>query len=221
MSESNDSVFSALADPTRRQILEWLDGGEDPLTATALASRLPITRQAVTKHLKELESAGLVSSVREGRETRYSATIDGLDTAAVWLAARGAVWDERLARLSESANGREDASSAMVHDPGASSEYIYHFEPGPRPELATNPDAWTAEDVEVGAAHFAYLSQMAEEGIVILAGRSQDGVGPAIVIFEADDLGDARRFMERDPFISHGLFTGSLHPFNTALMRIP
>ncbi len=82
MSESNDSVFSALADPTRRQILEWLDGGEDPLTATALASRLPITRQAVTKHLKELEGAGLASSDRAGRETRYSETIAGMDTAA-------------------------------------------------------------------------------------------------------------------------------------------
>lgn len=102
-----------------------------------------------------------------------------------------------------------------------SAQFLYQFGPGPRPELATEPDAWTADDEKVGAAHFAYLSRAAEEGIVILAGRSQDGVGPAIVIFEADDLGDARRFMERDPFISHGLFTGSLHPFNTALMRVP
>jgi DNA-binding transcriptional ArsR family regulator len=98
MSGNDDLVFSALADPTRRQILEWLDTGESS-TATELAGRLPISRQAVTKHLKELEGARLVSSVKEGRETRYSATVDGLDTATVWLAARGAAWDERLAWL--------------------------------------------------------------------------------------------------------------------------
>jgi DNA-binding transcriptional ArsR family regulator len=104
MSVHDDLVFPALADPTRRQILEWLDGGESP-TATELATRLPITRQAVTKHLKELERAGLVSSVRQGRETRYSAAIDGLDTAAIWLAARGVVWEERLVRLKKLATG--------------------------------------------------------------------------------------------------------------------
>lgn len=107
MNQRDDSVFSALADPTRRQILVWLDGG-DSMSATEVAARLPITRQAVTKHLKELEGADLVSSVRKGRETRYSRTIDGLDAATVWLAARGAVWDERLARLSDLATGDTD-----------------------------------------------------------------------------------------------------------------
>jgi DNA-binding transcriptional ArsR family regulator len=100
MKSNDDVVFSALADPTRRQILEWLDTGE-PSTATELAGRLPISRQAVTKHLKELEGARLVSSVKEGRETRYSATVEGLDTATVWLAARGAAWDERLERFKD------------------------------------------------------------------------------------------------------------------------
>ena len=107
MNHRDDSVFSALADPTRRQILEWLDGG-DSMSATEVAARLPITRQAVTKHLKELDGAGLISSVREGRETRYSRTVDGLDAAADWLAARGAVWDERLTRLSDLATGDTD-----------------------------------------------------------------------------------------------------------------
>jgi DNA-binding transcriptional ArsR family regulator len=107
MSNSDDPVFAALADPTRRKILEWLDSGESQ-TATEFASRLPITRQAVTKHLKELERAGLISSVKVGRETRYSATDDALETAAIWLAARGVVWDERLIRLSDLATGDSD-----------------------------------------------------------------------------------------------------------------
>ena len=95
-------VFSALSDPTRRQILEWLDGGV-PGTATELADRLPISRQAVTKHLKELEVAGLLISEKSGRETRYSVTGHGLDTAARWIADRSAAWDDRLERLRDAA----------------------------------------------------------------------------------------------------------------------
>jgi DNA-binding transcriptional ArsR family regulator len=108
MRNADNLVFPALADPTRRQILEWLHTG-DSLTPTELACRLPITRQAVSKHLRELEDAGLVVSAKEGRETRYSATSNGLDPAAVWLAERSADWDDRLARLSDFAtrdNGR-------------------------------------------------------------------------------------------------------------------
>jgi DNA-binding transcriptional ArsR family regulator len=95
-------VFSALSDPTRRQILEWLDGGV-PGTATELADRLPISRQAVTKHLKELERAGLLISEKSGRETRYSVTGHGLDTAARWIADRSAAWDDHLERLRDAA----------------------------------------------------------------------------------------------------------------------
>jgi uncharacterized protein YciI len=100
-----------------------------------------------------------------------------------------------------------------------SEQFLYQFGPGLRPDLATNPDAWTADDEQVGAAHFAHLSRATEAGIVILAGRSRDGVGPAIVIFEADGEEAAVRFMQEDPFVSEGLFTASLHPFNAALMR--
>ena len=53
---------------------------------------------------------------------------------------------------------------------------------------------------------------------MILAGRSQDGIGPAIVIFRAESENDARRFMEEDPFVSSGLFRASLHPFCAALV---
>ncbi len=62
-----DDVFTALADPTRREILQSLAAGEE-LTASGLAGRFPMTRQAVSKHLAQLESTGLVSTVRRGRE---------------------------------------------------------------------------------------------------------------------------------------------------------
>jgi len=98
--------------------------------------------------------------------------------------------------------------------------WLYQFRPGEeRPDLATNAAAWTEADERVFTAHFERLRQGAEDGKVILAGRSQDGIGPAIVIFEADSEEDARRFMEEDPFVSEGLFTADLHPFRAALVR--
>lgn len=99
-------------------------------------------------------------------------------------------------------------------------QYLYHFGAGPRPELATNPDAWTVEDARIGAAHYEYLKAATGAGVVILAGRSQDGLGPAIVIFEADSDEGARSFMEADPFVSAELFTASVHPFSVALQRV-
>lgn len=102
---------------------------------------------------------------------------------------------------------------------GERPQFLYHFLPGDRPELATNSDAWTDQDRETAAAHYSYLEQAAADGLLILAGRSQDGIGPADVIFEADDEVAARGFMENDPFVSSGLFGASLHPFRAALMR--
>lgn len=96
--------------------------------------------------------------------------------------------------------------------------FVYVFDPV-RPELVTDPDAWTPEDVAIGQAHFAYLKQATEEGTVILAGRSLDGVGPAVVIFEAASEGQARQFMENDPFVAGGLMRASLHPFRAALVQ--
>lgn len=98
MSARVDAVFAALADPTRRRIVEQLASGV-PATATGLAAGLPITRQAVAKHLDLLGSAGLVSRHREGRETRYRFTPQPLEGAAAWMAGVGAEWDDRLARL--------------------------------------------------------------------------------------------------------------------------
>ncbi len=99
--------------------------------------------------------------------------------------------------------------------------FLYHFLPGERTDLATNPDAWTEEDNKIGEAHYERLKQATNDGIVILAGRSQDGIGPAIVIFEADSEEEARFFMEEDPFVSERLFRAELHPFRAALVREP
>jgi uncharacterized protein YciI len=97
-------------------------------------------------------------------------------------------------------------------------QFIYVFEPV-RPELVTDPDAWTEEDVRIGSEHFAYLKRATEDGIVLLAGRSLDGEGPAVVIFVANSEERARSFMQADPFVAGGLMRASLHPFRAALVR--
>jgi DNA-binding transcriptional ArsR family regulator len=99
-----DDVFAALADPTRREVLRSLSQRPE-LTASRLAGELPITRQAVAKHLAALQKAGLVAPHREGRETRYTLTPGPLADAMDWMAEVGASWDRRLARLAERARG--------------------------------------------------------------------------------------------------------------------
>ncbi len=95
---SRSDVFTALADPSRRFIVEALAGRGDA-TATELASELPVTRQAVAKHLGALAEAGLVAGERAGRETRYRLTPGPLTEAAAWMARVGSEWDDRLAAL--------------------------------------------------------------------------------------------------------------------------
>jgi DNA-binding transcriptional ArsR family regulator len=92
------AVFQALADPTRRQVVAMLSRAGS-VTATELAARLPVTRQAVAKHLAALADAGLVSGAREGREVRYRLTPPPLRDAVSWMAAVGAEWDDRLEAL--------------------------------------------------------------------------------------------------------------------------
>ena len=96
--QTRDAVFEALSDPTRRELLA-LVGRLDGPTATELARDLPVTRQAVSKHLSVLSSAGLVESGRSGREVRYRLTPAPLSEAMAWMAGVGAQWDTRLARL--------------------------------------------------------------------------------------------------------------------------
>jgi DNA-binding transcriptional ArsR family regulator len=104
-----DSVFGALADPTRRRLVETLARG-GTVTASGLAEQLPITRQAVAKHLSALRGADLVTSTRVGRETHYQLRPQPLDEAAEWIQMVGAEWDGRLDALRRSVeNRRSDA----------------------------------------------------------------------------------------------------------------
>ncbi|HEX8036404.1 MAG TPA: metalloregulator ArsR/SmtB family transcription factor [Ktedonobacterales bacterium] len=95
-------VFGALADPTRRWLLDTL-ADEGHASASTLAERLPVSRQAVIKHLHVLEDAGLVTRGRAGREVLFQVRPDSLDASARWLADRAAAWDRRLAALKRAA----------------------------------------------------------------------------------------------------------------------
>lgn len=106
-----DELWAAVADPSRRRVLDLLvEKGE--ATATALAPHLPVTRQAVVKHLGVLERAGLVRSRRSGREVRYVVDAERLDAATRALARAADRWDARLAaikRLAEAAAREGDS----------------------------------------------------------------------------------------------------------------
>ena len=93
--------FAALADPTRRQIVEMLvDGG--PMTATNLAGDLDITRQAVAKHLQLLAGAGFATSERVGRETQFQANPTAFGQVRDWIDQVEGQWSTRLQLLAES-----------------------------------------------------------------------------------------------------------------------
>ncbi len=96
--ERPGAVFGALADPTRRALLEAIAGAPGT-TATELAAELPITRQAVVKHLAALTDAGLLERERSGRDVRYRVTPAPLTEAVSWIAAVGGQWDARLEQL--------------------------------------------------------------------------------------------------------------------------
>ena len=91
-------VFAALGDQTRLALVMRLSGGET-LSISRLASATHLTRQAVTKHLQVLEGAGLVSSSRAGRESRYALRADRIAAARAFLDDVSAQWDEALAGL--------------------------------------------------------------------------------------------------------------------------
>lgn len=98
------AVLVALADQTRRELLDVLVD-EGTASATVLAARMPVSRQAVLKHLNVLTEAGLVTSGRVGREVRYRVRPGTLETSARWLADLAATWDRRLAMLKRIAEG--------------------------------------------------------------------------------------------------------------------
>lgn len=101
-----DSVLAALADPTRRRLLDLL-AARGEVTATTLAEGLPVSRQAVVKHLAVLDAAGLVSGSRVGREVRYTVRPVALEATARWMASLAADWDRRLANIKRVAEAAE------------------------------------------------------------------------------------------------------------------
>ena len=100
-----DDVLAALADPTRRQLLDLL-AAHGEATATTLATELPVSRQAVVKHLAVLDRAGLVEGERRGREVRYAVRPERLDAATQAMAHVAAEWDGRLATIKRLAEAR-------------------------------------------------------------------------------------------------------------------
>lgn len=107
------AVFHALADPTRRHVVETL-ARQPWATPSRLAAELPITRQAVAKHLAALTAAGLVTPTRSGRETQYRLTPEPLERAAGWMAGVGAEWDDRLGRLARLFAERAEQQAAAA-----------------------------------------------------------------------------------------------------------
>ena len=97
-----DALVAAVTEPTRRQMLDLLlERGES--TATVLAESLPISRQAVSKHLAVLTRVGLVDGEKSGREMRYRLNVESLDQATRSLGELAATWDQRLVRIKQSA----------------------------------------------------------------------------------------------------------------------
>jgi predicted transcriptional regulator len=94
----DDDLWSAVGDPTRRRVLDLLLVEGDG-TATTLSRRLPVTRQAVAKHLGVLDRAGLVRAAPAGREKRYRVDDAQLARAVAQLTSVGSAWDARLQRI--------------------------------------------------------------------------------------------------------------------------
>ena len=110
------AVFGALSDPTRRALLQAI-AAQPAATATELASGLPISRQAVVKHLGALADAGLIDRERAGREVHYHVTPAPLSDAVSWMAEVGGQWDDRLATLRRTLGSSRAAASAAPPRP--------------------------------------------------------------------------------------------------------
>ncbi len=110
--QADDELWSAIADPSRRRVLDLLVSHGD-VSASWLAGQVPFTRQAVSKHLAVLEEAGLVSRRKHGREVLYQVEAGRLDQATQAMADLAARWDQRLGaikRLAEAAHAEEKKS---------------------------------------------------------------------------------------------------------------
>lgn len=97
-------------------------------------------------------------------------------------------------------------------------QFIYTLD-AVEPQKAGDPEKWSAHDQETYRLHLAHLEKEAEGGRIVLVGRAQDGIGPAIAIIECADEYEARSLMESDPFVARGFARARLHPFQVAFSR--
>ncbi|MDT0479593.1 ArsR/SmtB family transcription factor [Streptomyces doebereineriae] len=102
--DGSEHVLVALADPIRREVLAIL-AREGGATSTSLAASLPVTRQAVAKHLAVLDRAGLVRAHRAGREVRYEADLQPVKQTTRWMATLATQWEHRLNTIKALAEG--------------------------------------------------------------------------------------------------------------------
>ena len=123
------TVFGALADPTRRAILARLADGD--LAVGALASPFPVSQPAISKHLKVLERAGLISRTRRATVRLSHLEAAPLREATAWLAAYQAFWDDRYDQLDE-VLARMQAPPADHPGPSAAEHRVY---PDPHPHM--------------------------------------------------------------------------------------
>jgi DNA-binding transcriptional ArsR family regulator len=117
--QPDDELWSAIADPSRRQLLDLLTSSGEA-SASWLAGRVPFTRQGVAKHLAVLEETGLVSRRKQGREVLYQVEASRLDQATRAMAELAAQWDRRLAaikRLAEAAHAANEADRQVKDGP--------------------------------------------------------------------------------------------------------
>ncbi len=132
----DDDLWSAIGDPTRRRLLDLLLV-EGTGTATSLSDQLPVTRQAVAKHLVVLDRVGLVHGVPAGRERHFAVDEAQLARAAQQLAQVGSAWDGRLRRIKRLAEQierqRQSDASARPTPPNPS-------DPAHPPRPADRPD---------------------------------------------------------------------------------
>ena len=96
----NDELLAALAEPSRRRVLDLLVRAGDS-SASTLATEVPFTRQAVVKHLAALEDVGLVTRHRDGKEVRFRVNPKRLDQATRAMARLAAEWDRRLVTIKQ------------------------------------------------------------------------------------------------------------------------
>jgi DNA-binding transcriptional ArsR family regulator len=150
----SDQLWAAVGDSTRRRLLDvLLARGE--ATATTLAGELPVTRQAVAKHLAVLDRAGLVEARRRGREVRYGVRPDRLDDASRAMAQVAAQWDERLAAIKKLAQAAQRGIMSGMPD----------LEPAIRQMF----DATNSGDVA------SFLDAFADDAVLVDWGRTFTG----------------------------------------------